>query len=74
MKYRIGNFYITIHNPSNSHFQHWNIEVDNETHSHLRELQICQKLSLMNRENFLNRFQFEHNAILNKQVHSISTI
>jgi len=28
----------------------------------------------MNRENFLNRFQFEHNAILNKQVHSISTI
>lgn len=34
-----------------------------------RKLEICIKLSFMDRLNFINTFQFDHNPVLNNHIH-----
>ena len=38
------------------------------------QFQICQKLSLVNREDVLNAFEFKNNCVVDDQVDPITTI
>jgi len=53
--------------------QEWDIEVDQQADPFVGQLQVCQKLCLVNRQQFLDGFQFQNYFVLHKEIDLVAT-
>jgi len=54
--------------------QDWDIEVDQQADPFVGQLKVGQKLGLVNRQQFLNGFQFQDDFVLHDQIDLVTTI
>ena len=50
------------------------VEINQQSYSFTGQLQVCQELGLMNRQQFLHRFQFQNNFALHQQIDLVTTV
>jgi general secretion pathway protein I len=50
------------------------VEIDEESHTLLRQREVGQQLRLVNRQQLLNRFELDDDRVLNDKVHSVERI
>ena len=54
--------------------QHARVEVDEEADLDLRESQVGQELRLMNRQKSSDRFQLEHDAVIDDDIEGVGAV
>jgi len=58
-----------IEQAANTVLQHWNIEVDQQTERFRSQTEVCDDLGLVNRQQFLDGFQFHNHSIVDEQIY-----
>jgi hypothetical protein len=53
--------------------QEWDIAVDQPADPFVGQLQVCQKLGLLNRQQFLHGFQFPNDFVLHEEIDLVTT-
>jgi hypothetical protein len=53
--------------------QEWDIAVDQQADPFVGQLQVCQKLGLVNRQQFLHGFQFQNDFVLHEEIDLVAT-
>lgn len=60
------------HEPSDALLQQRDVEVDEKSDAQSAQLQVGEKLCLMDRREGVNRFDLDQNSVLDHKVHSVS--
>jgi hypothetical protein len=53
--------------------QEWDIAVDQQADPFVGQLEVGQKLSLVNRQQFLHGFQFQNDFVLHEEIDLVAT-
>ena len=63
-----------IHDALQAFLQYRNIEIDQQTDTPPRKLQVSQELSFMYRRKAFDRFNLHNHEVVNNQIHAIAAI